>query len=159
MLPSAIRFAVNLYEHSPDMSLSDAYVAACMQYRALRSEREVAKLVAIDEAEYYGTTFEPNHIDRSFEKEQEYLASWEGAKSAEAESMEGRKKWRMRVERPIHDPDLQPGWSRGEEYIRLWKKGVRPDYSPAVSAPLDQGSEVLVEYPENPDYMHVLQKA
>lgn len=24
-------------------------------------------------------------------------------------------------------------WSRGEEYVRLWKEGVRPDYSPALT--------------------------
>ena len=31
-------------------------------------------------------------------------------------------------------------WSRGEEYVRLWKEGVRPDYSPALTesiAPVD----------------------
>ncbi len=27
-------------------------------------------------------------------------------------------------------------WSRGEEYVRLWKQGVRPDYSPALTAPI-----------------------
>ena len=27
-------------------------------------------------------------------------------------------------------------WSRGEEYIRLWKGGMRPDYSPALTEPI-----------------------
>jgi len=27
-------------------------------------------------------------------------------------------------------------WSRGEEYVRLWKEGVRPDYSPALTEPI-----------------------
>jgi len=27
-------------------------------------------------------------------------------------------------------------WSRGEEYVRLWREGVRPDYSPALTEPI-----------------------
>ena len=27
-------------------------------------------------------------------------------------------------------------WTRGEEYVRLWKEGVRPDYSPALTEPI-----------------------
>jgi small subunit ribosomal protein S23 len=27
-------------------------------------------------------------------------------------------------------------WSRGEEYVRLWKEGIRPDYSPALTEPI-----------------------
>ncbi|EJD03707.1 uncharacterized protein FOMMEDRAFT_139875 [Fomitiporia mediterranea MF3/22] len=138
-----VRFTVNLYEHTPGLSLSDAYVSACMQYAALRSEQEIASKIALAEAEFYGITFKPTEIERAFQREAEHMKSWEVKKYTEAESMEARKRWRMHVDRPTNALGGEPMWTRGETYTRLWKEGVRPDYSPAVSAPLE-GEEVRV---------------
>jgi len=56
-----------------------------------------------------------------------------------------RRRWRMvplgsgvgdaasAGEEDAHDRNA---WSRGEEYVRLWKEGVRPDYSPALTEPI-----------------------
>ncbi|KAI5124153.1 hypothetical protein M0805_000963 [Coniferiporia weirii] len=129
----AIRFAVNLYEHTEELSLSDAYAAAVMQYRALRSEQHIASQVAAAEAAHYGTVFKPGPIERGFSQERENLKSWEQKKYTEAESMEARKRWRMQVERTGHVGT----WTKGEEYVRLWKDGIRPDYSPALAASIE----------------------
>lgn len=129
-----MRFAVNLYEHTEAMTLSDAYAAAVMQYRALRSERHIASKVAAQEAEHYGMVFKPGAIQRGFDREREHLKSWSQGKYAEAESLEARKRWRMRVERTGN----VSSWTKGEEYVRLWKEGVRPDYSPAFAAELEE---------------------
>ena len=58
-----------------------------------------------------------------------------------------RRRWRMVPlgSRVVGDDASGPGegdaadrnaWSRGEEYVRLWKEGVRPDYSPALTEPI-----------------------
>jgi len=58
-----------------------------------------------------------------------------------------RNRWRMVTSTPgsrgeeessgvgVGDVDSadRKAWSRGEEYVRLWKEGVRPDYSPALT--------------------------
>lgn len=137
-MDSAVRFAVNLYEHTEGMTLSNAYAAAVMQYRALRSARHIASKIAVQEAEHYGVVFKPGSIERGFEREREHLKSWAQGKYAEAESLEARKRWRMRVERTGN----VSSWTKGEEYVRLWKEDVRPDYSPAFAAQLEAPPEV-----------------
>ncbi|THH10165.1 hypothetical protein EW145_g1522 [Phellinidium pouzarii] len=141
----AIRFAVNLYEHTDGMPLSDAYAAAVMQYRALRAEQQIATQIAAAEAAHYGMVFRPGAIERAFEREQEHLKSWEQKRYSEAQSMEARKRWRLRPERPVHSGT----WTKGEEYVRLWREGVRPDYSPAIAEPAEEiPEEILAQDPE-----------
>lgn len=100
-----------------------------MQYRALRSEHHIATLAAIAEAEWFGGVFQPSEIDKGFEREEKYLESWETRKRTEQESLEARKRWKSRIEPNGH----KYRWTGGEEYVRLWKDGIRPDYSPALS--------------------------
>ena len=35
------------------------------------------------------------------------------------------------------DEANRDAWSRGEEYVRLWREGVRVDYSPALTEPVE----------------------
>lgn len=139
---SVVRFAVNLYEHTEGMTLSNAYASAVMQCRALRSEHHISSAVAVQEAEHYGVVFKPGAIERGFEREREHLKSWAVEKYADAESLEARKRWRMRMERTGNISS----WTKGEEYVRLWKEGVRPDYSPAF-APQIEDSLTITETP------------
>ncbi|KAH8119945.1 mitochondrial ribosomal protein S25-domain-containing protein [Phellopilus nigrolimitatus] len=138
----AIRFAANLYEHTPNMPLSNAYVAAVTQYRALRSGQHIMAQVASAEAEHYGTVFKPGAIERGHAREEAHLESWAQKKYSDQESLEARKRWRMRVERTGN----VGSWTKGEEYVRLWQEGVRPDYSPALSAPVEKLT--ISEHPE-----------
>lgn len=134
LLLSAIRFTVNLYEHTPGMPLSEAYTSACMQFRALRSQQQIASHVAVQEAQYYGMQFKPSLIERSFAQEEENLKSLDQKKYAEAQSNDSKKRWKMRVEPPKR---IEEKYTKGEAYERLWKEGIRPDYSPALAPNLE----------------------
>ena len=116
------------------MSLSDAYISSCMQFRALRSKQQIASQVAVDEAQYYGTQFKPTLIERSFAQEEENLKSLDQKKYAESQSNESKKRWKMRVEPP---KKIEAKYTKGEAYERLWKEGIRPDYSPALAPNLE----------------------
>ncbi len=126
---SAIRFAVNLHEYH-NVPITHAYLVAVAQFRALRSEHEVASRVALLEADYYGLQFGPSHTQRTFDEEQKVLQSWSKDKQADAMANTARKRWRMIPER-VGEPG---SWTRGEEYTRLWQEGVRPSYAPTVAS-------------------------
>ena len=146
---SGIRFAVNLYEYH-GKSLSDAYTLAITQFRALRAEQHIVPQVSLAEARAYGGVFRANELEKGFLREQEYLKSWEQRQYTEQESMEARKRWRAIIERSGNTE-----FTRGEEYVRLWKEGIRPDYSPALSAPAETVPEPEIE---PVDFMNVQAK-
>ncbi|KAI0803309.1 mitochondrial ribosomal protein S25-domain-containing protein [Irpex lacteus] len=125
----AIRFAVNLHEYH-NVPITHAYLVAVAQFRALRSEHEVASRVALLEADYYGLQFGPSLTQRTFDEEQKVLQSWSKDKQADAMANTARKRWRMIPER-VGEPG---SWTRGEEYTRLWQEGVRPSYAPTVAS-------------------------
>ena len=122
---------MNLYENTPDLPLSEAYAAAVLQFRALRSEQKIAAQIARLEAEHFGTKFKPGPIQQGFDREEENLKSWTQKKYMESESNEARKRWKMVASTPQGERPVQ--WTEGKTYTRLWKDGIRPDYSPALS--------------------------
>jgi small subunit ribosomal protein S23 len=130
---STIRYAVSLHQHH-DMPLAKAYATAVSQFRALRIEQEIAAKTGAMEAEAYGASFAPSEIEREFTREGAALASWtRQAGELDEGEIAARKKWRAIVERTT---GAGP-WTRGEEYTRLWRTGVRPDYAPALTQPAD----------------------
>ncbi|KAF5323436.1 hypothetical protein D9611_005727 [Ephemerocybe angulata] len=124
----AIRFAVNLYQYH-SMPLSEAYARAIAQFRALKSERHVAMTFAVMEAEQLGAVFGPSELDRSFEKEKQELESWKKQEERDEGELAARKRWKAIVEKRQGVDQ----WTKGEQYVRLWKEGIRPDYSPMLS--------------------------
>ncbi len=135
-LVSAIRFVVNLYQHH-DLPLSDAYRQAILQFRALRSEHYFATKHAIIEARYLGAAFLPTEIQRGFFKEVQQLDTWERKAENDEGALAARKRWKAIIERH-HGVDQ---WTRGEEYVRLWKQGIPPNYAPSLTEPIDQNAE------------------
>jgi small subunit ribosomal protein S23 len=114
------------------MSLSHAYSKAVAQFRSLRSEHHVATKFAVMEAEYLGAVFGQGEIAHSFEKEKRGLASFERREEMDEGAMAARKRWKAVFEK-------QNGvrqWTAGQEYIRLWKEGVRPNYAPMLTQPV-----------------------
>ncbi|KAG9043811.1 mitochondrial ribosomal small subunit component, partial [Tulasnella sp. UAMH 9824] len=71
----AVRFAVNLHQHH-DQPLAIAYKAAVTQFRALRSEHQMANAFAAQEAEFYGAQFGPREVEVGFEQEREAIKSF-----------------------------------------------------------------------------------
>ncbi|KAI0673377.1 mitochondrial ribosomal protein S25-domain-containing protein [Trametes maxima] len=126
----AIRYAVNLYEHN-DIPLSDAYASAVAQYRSLRSEIAIARQVALAEAEKLGVEFGPSQTEITFEKENKAFDTFREAAENNHTAETERKRWKAIVEREGR-PDH---WTKGQEYTRLWKEGVRPVYAPVLSEP------------------------
>ena len=104
------------------------------QFRSLRSEQHIATVTAVAEAEQYGATFGITETERAFRREEEHLKTFEAQPVTAQESSEARKRWKMIVNKKS---SLAGGWSRGEEYVRLWKEGVRPDYTPSLTSPVD----------------------
>ncbi|TFK77289.1 hypothetical protein BDN72DRAFT_735217, partial [Pluteus cervinus] len=123
-----IQFAVNLHQYH-DVPLSDAYKKAVAQFRALRSEHHIATTFAVLEAETLGAVFSRGEIAHSHEKEKRQLASWERREEMDEGAIAARKRWKAIVERP----EANKEWTRGQEYVRLWKEGVRPTYSAALT--------------------------
>ena len=62
MHDSAVRYMVNLHEHH-DMDLSSAYASAIAEFRSLGAELQVARSVALAEAEHLGMEFGPSQVD------------------------------------------------------------------------------------------------
>lgn len=121
---------MNLHEHH-GMTLSDAYAAAVAQFRSLRAEITVARQVALAEAEHFGIEFGPSQIDITFRKESKAFETFQD-KTEHIHSVETeRKRWKAVVERP----GKQDQWTKGQEYTRLWKEGVRPVYAPVLNEP------------------------
>ncbi|KAI0639649.1 mitochondrial ribosomal protein S25-domain-containing protein [Trametes polyzona] len=126
----AIRYAVNLHQHF-DKPLSEAYASAVAQFRSLRSEITIARQVALAEAEHYGIEFGPSQIEITFRKESKAFESFHDATAQNHTAETERKRWKAVVEREGR-PDH---WTKGQEYTRLWKEGVRPVYAPVFSEP------------------------
>ena len=131
-----MKFCLNLYQHH-GVSLSDSYTAAVGQYRALRSEHHVSTMFAVMEAEHYGSTFGPTEIETSFDLQKKSLQTWNRKEEADEGALTARKRWKLIIEK-THGINQ---WTKGEEYVRLWQEGVRPNYMPALTEPiLDAGS-------------------
>ncbi|KAJ2919265.1 hypothetical protein MD484_g1182, partial [Candolleomyces efflorescens] len=126
-----VQFALNLYQYHA-VPLSEAYARAVAQFRALRSEHHVATTFAVMEAEALGAAFQPGELEQSFEKEKKALESWQKKEEQDEGALAARKRWKAIVEKR----EGQDRWTKGEEYVRLWKEGVRPDYSPILTQPL-----------------------
>ena len=151
---SAIRFALNLRQHH-GMPLSRAYSVSVAQFRSLRSEQEVATMIAALEAEYHGAEFGPTETERGFNKELEALKTWEVDERYDQQAIAARKRWKAVVERG--QPPVP--WTAGQEYVRLWREGVRPNYSAALTSPVSITPAGLSSAASSdPDFMQVLQK-
>jgi len=147
----AVRFALNLHQHH-EMPLSRAYATSVGQFRSLRSEQEVATMIATLEAEHYGAEFRPTETERGFNKELEALKTWQVDERYDQNAIAARKRWKAVAERgqsPVP-------WTAGQEYVRLWKEGIRPNYSAALTGPVSITPAGLES--NNPDFMQVLQK-
>ncbi|KAI0308290.1 mitochondrial ribosomal protein S25-domain-containing protein [Multifurca ochricompacta] len=119
----AVRFALNLHQ-AHGLALSDAY-----------STSHVATRFAAQEAAAYGANFGPSATAQGYEAESRVLE----ANELKSERMDdsarlARRRWRMTA---LGTADANRNeWSRGENYVRLWKEGVRPDYAPALTEPV-----------------------
>ena len=152
---SAVRFALTLHQHH-EMPLSRAYATSVAQFRALRSEQEVANMIATLEAEAYGAEFGPTETERGFSKELEALKTWNVDERYDQNAIAARKRWKAVVERE------QPAvpWTAGQEYVRLWREGIRPSYSPALTEPVSiTAAGLSSSATADPDFMQVLQKS
>ncbi|KAI9461172.1 mitochondrial ribosomal protein S25-domain-containing protein [Russula earlei] len=144
----AVRFALNLHQ-SHGLALSDAYATSVAQFRTLRAVQHVATRFAAQSAAAHGARFGPSATTRGFEAEGRVLA----ANELKSERMDdsarlARRRWRMIAPgtaavrgdssgAPVAGDDAdRNAWSRGEEYVRLWREGVRVDYSPALTEPI-----------------------
>ncbi|KAH9944177.1 mitochondrial ribosomal protein S25-domain-containing protein [Epithele typhae] len=125
----AVRYAANLHQHH-GVGLSAAYESAVAQFRALRAELSVARSVALHEAGHNGTIFGPSLIEQNFEQEDQAFEKSRQELERDNAQDEG-KKWKA-----VYKRDGPPDqWTKGQEYTRLWKRGVRPMYSSIVDAP------------------------
>lgn len=103
---------------------------AVQQFETLRSEQYIMTCFAAIEAEAHGAVFRPGEIERGYNMEEKALESWEHTNELDDGALAARKRWKAIVER--RDPGQ---WTRGQGYVRLWKEGARPDYSPVLKAP------------------------
>jgi len=118
------------------MSLSDAYRTAVAQFHALRSEHHIATNVAAMEAEDLGSTFGPSEIEANYAAETSNLSSWERKKELDEGAIAARKRWRAVVDK-VHGVNQ---WTKGEEYTRLWRESIRPNYMPSLTTPVQSVS-------------------
>lgn len=137
----AVQFALNLYNHH-DIPLSEAYARAVAQFRSLRSEHHVATTFAVMEAEELGAVFLPTEIEHGFEKEKRALGTWERTKEMDQNALTARKRWKAIVQK--HNGVDQ--WTKGQEYVRLWREGVKPNYSPLLAEPLPPPSSMGADF-------------
>ena len=136
------------------MPLAKAYAKAIAQFRSLRSEHHIATTVAVLEAEAYGSTFGLTEIELGFSKEMKKLESWERKEELDEGAIAARKRWRA-----IIDKDADSGWTKGQEYVKLWKKGIRPTYAPALTEPILDPAGILPLGREMPvDYTGILRR-
>ena len=152
---SAVRFALTLHQDH-EMPLSRAYATSVAQFRSLRSEQEIANTIATLEAEAYGAEFGPTETERGFNKELDALKTWHVDERYDQNAIAARKRWKAVVERE------QPAvpWTAGQEYVRLWREGVRPNYSAALTEPVSiTPAGLSSSATADPDYMQVLQKS
>ncbi|KAF4605014.1 mitochondrial ribosomal small subunit component [Pleurotus pulmonarius] len=146
----AIEFVINLYRFH-NVPLSEAYSRSVAQFRALQSGRHVAATYASLEADHLGAIFGPSEIEHGFMKEKRSLETWERREELDEGAMAARKRWKSIFER-------QNGgtWSRGAEYVRLWKDGVRPTYAPVLTEPEQPVSPSPEDIAASPDFMQTL---
>ncbi|KAI9444727.1 mitochondrial ribosomal protein S25-domain-containing protein [Lactarius indigo] len=136
----AVRFALNLHQ-AHGLALSDAYAASIAQFRTLRAVQHVATRFAAQQASIaHGARFGPSATARGFAAESAVLEADERRSERLDDSTRlARRRWRMVPLGTGSSSSSSSGgeWSRGEEYVRLWREGVRPDYSPALTEPID----------------------
>ncbi|KAI0294950.1 mitochondrial ribosomal protein S25-domain-containing protein [Russula brevipes] len=138
----AVRFALNLHQ-AHGLALSDAYASSVAQFRMLRAAQHVATRFAAQAAATHGARFGPSQTTQGFAAESRVLEESERRMERLDDSARlARSRWRMIALGSSgggggddfgHEDDA---WTRGEEYVRLWKEGVRPDYSPALTEPI-----------------------
>jgi len=139
----AIDFALNLHRHHKK-PLSEAYPTSVAQFRALRSEHEIATMFATLEAENYGAQFRPTQTEAGFARELSETKTWDVDERYDQSAIAARKRWKAIVERdhPMTE------WTGGQKYMKLWKEGVRPDYSPGSTQPVFIAEAGLTSSPE-----------
>lgn len=124
------------------------------QFRALRSEHHVATTFAVKEAESYGIQFGLTEIEMGFEKEKKAMDTWKFREEADPGEYAAAKKWSSLV----REREGKDQWTKGQEYVRLWKDGVRPNYLSRPKAKreaLPSEAQVPAVKPRvlNPDFM------
>ncbi|OBZ79450.1 37S ribosomal protein S25, mitochondrial [Grifola frondosa] len=146
----AIRYAVNLHEYH-NLSVTHAYASAVAQFHSLRSEHQLAKNFALMESEHYGMQFGPTQVEIAFEKEEKAFETWR-KKDKERDMAEvARKRWKAVVERD----NSQNQYTKGQEYVRLWKEGIRPTYTTVLAEPEINPEGLTQQIAESPDFMNV----
>ncbi|KAF9460147.1 mitochondrial ribosomal protein S25-domain-containing protein [Collybia nuda] len=147
----AIRFTLNQYQfHS--IPIAQAYSQAVAQFRSLRSEHHIATTFSTIEAEHLGAVFSRGEIEHAFEKEKKGLVSFERREELDEGAIAARKRWRAIVEKP----GVSEQWTKGEEYVRLWKEGVRPSYAPVLTQPVISEVPTPEEIARTADFMQVV---
>ena len=147
---SAVKFTVNLHKYH-EIPLNRAYAQAIAQYRALRAEHHVATVTAALEAEAYGAKFPMTNIEQNFWKEQRELEGWEKKEELDAGAIAARKRWKAIVDRK---GGVGSEWSKGQDYVRLWKEGLRPTYMPSLTEPTPTES-TADEVADSVDWMQI----
>ncbi|KAH8990148.1 mitochondrial ribosomal protein S25-domain-containing protein [Lactarius hatsudake] len=126
-------------EYAHGLALSDAYAASVAQFRTLRAVQHVATRFAAQQASIaHGARFGPSATARGFAAEGAVLEADERRSERLDDSTRlARRRWRMVPLGNGGSSSSGSEWSRGEEYVRLWREGVRPDYSPALTEPIE----------------------
>jgi small subunit ribosomal protein S23 len=143
-----VKFTVNLHKFH-EIPLSQAYARAVAQFRSLRGEHHIATTTAALEAEAYGAIFPPTAIEQGFVKEQKQIEAWKSKDELDAGAIVARKRWRAIIERQGR---VGSKWSKGQDYVRLWKDGVRPTYAPSLTEPTVE-EPTPQEIAESADFM------
>ena len=147
---SAVQYVVSLHKYH-EMPLSEAYATGVAQFRSLRAEHHIATQTAVMEAEAYGAKFPPTNIQKNFAKEQKTIDAWTRKSEMDAGAIAARKKWRAIIEKQGR---VGSGWTKGQQYVRLWHEGVRPTYAPSLTEP--SGSDPsAAEVAQNADFMNL----
>ena len=84
------------------------------------------------EAEHYGSTFGRSENEISVELQKKALQTWSRKEEMDEGALAARKRWKALAEKN-HGVNQ---WTKGEEYVRLWQEGIRPNYSPALTEPV-----------------------
>lgn len=103
------------------------------------------------EAEHLGAVFSRGEIEHAFEKEKRGLVSFERREELDEGAIAARKRWKAIVEK--HGASEQ--WTKGEEYVRLWKEGVRPSYAPVLTQPVVSEVPSPEDIAKSPDFMQI----
>jgi small subunit ribosomal protein S23 len=119
------------------MPLALAYEQAVAQFHSLKSEHHLANLFAVHEAIYFGGEFGLRQTEVTFQRELAELKSWGTQQEMDdAAALAARKRWRI-AQPKTGDPKA---WTRGEDYVRLWQAGIRPNYLPIDTAASGTGA-------------------